>query len=262
MAEASWSNSPSSAKHHRGEASGKEPLVVDDDVSVPGQKQDYTVPLMVDIHLKEKLNVVCTSNPDEADKRIRDMRRRLGGMVSRSIGIDVEYTREDEPPQMAAVMQLCMEDLVLVYHITAATKWPKELRPLLQVKKLYTFVGFSIGGDKEKLKLSGLEINPDKYVDMQRKWRVPNNGKKWQSLAEFAASLIHPSYKEMKEKINKKLDHKRWEDSSLPNNLIEYAAKDAYVTYEAWKKIETVKEGLEQWQEAEDHWDDAYYWGY
>ena len=47
---------------------------------------------------------------------------------------------------------------------------------------------------KEKLKLSGLEINPDKYIDMQRKWRVPNNGKKWQSLAEFAASLIHPSY--------------------------------------------------------------------
>ncbi|KAM3334487.1 hypothetical protein ACQJBY_029109 [Aegilops geniculata] len=263
MAEASWSNSPPSAKHHLGEASGKEPLVVDDDVPIPGQKQDYTVPLMVDIHLKkEKLDVVCTSNPDEADKRIRDIRRRLGGMLSRSIGVDVEYTREVEPPQMAAVLQLCVEDLILVYHITATTKWPKELRPLLQEKKLYTFVGFSIGGDKEKLKLPGLEINPDKYVDMHRKWRVPNNGKKWQSLAEFAASLIHPSHKEMKQKINKKLDHKLWGDSPLPNNLIEYAAKDAYVTYEAWKKIETIKEGLKQWQEAEDHWDDPYYWGY
>ena len=110
--------------------------------------------------------------------------------------------------------------------------------------------------------MSGLEINPDKYVDMQRKWRVPKNGKKWQALAEFAASLIHPSYKEMKKKINKELDHKLWGDSPLPNNLIKYAAKDAYVTYEAWKKIEIVKEGLEYWQEAEDHWDDPYYWGY
>ncbi|XBI78505.1 hypothetical protein VPH35_088186 [Triticum aestivum] len=229
MAEASWSNSPPSVKHHHGEASGKEPLVVDDDVPVPGQKQDYTVLLKVDIHLKEKLDVVCTSNPDEADKRIREIRRRLGGMLSRSIGINVE---------------------------------PKELRPLLQEKKLYTFVGFSIGGDKEKLKLSGLEINPNKFVDMQRKWRVPNNGKKWQSLDEFAASLIHPSYKEMNHKINKKSDHKLWGDSPLPNNLIEYAAKDAYVTYEAWKKIETIKEGLKQWQEVEDHWDDPYYWGY
>ncbi|XBI75344.1 hypothetical protein VPH35_068723 [Triticum aestivum] len=229
MAEASWSNSPPSAKHHHGEASGKEPLVVDDDVPVPGQKRDYTVPLKVDIHLKEPLDVVCTSNPDEADKMIRKMRRRLGGMLTRNIGVDVE---------------------------------PKELRPLLQEKKLYTFVGFSIGGDKEKLKLSGLEINPDKYVDLQCKWRVPNNGKKWQSLAEFAGSLIHPSYKEMKQKIDRKSDHLLWGDSPLPNKLIEYAAKDAYVTYEAWKKIEITKEGLELWQEVEDHWDDPYYWGY
>ena len=125
MAEESWSNSPPSSKHHRGEASGKEPLVVDDDVPVPGQKRDYTVPLKVDIHLKEPLDVVCTSNPDEADKRIREMRMRLGGMHSRfrSIGVDVEYTREDQPPQIAAVLHLWVEDLVLVHHITAATKW-------------------------------------------------------------------------------------------------------------------------------------------
>ena len=82
------------------------------------------MPLMVDIHLKkEKLDVVCTRNLDEADKRIREIRRRLGSMLSRSIAVDVEYTREDEPPQKAAVLQLCVEDLVLVYHITAATKW-------------------------------------------------------------------------------------------------------------------------------------------
>ncbi|VAH71424.1 unnamed protein product [Triticum turgidum subsp. durum] len=193
---------------------------------------------------------------------IRKMRRRLGGMLSRNISVHVKYTREDKPPQIAAILQLCVEDLVLVYHITAATKWPKELRPLLQEKKLYTFVGFCIGGDKEKLKLSGLEINPDKYVDLQRKWRVPNNGKKWQSLAEFAANLIDPSYSKMKQKIDMIWDHLLWGDSPLPNKLIEFAAKDAYVTFEAWKKTEITKEGFELWQEAEDHWDDPYYWGY
>ncbi|XBJ07280.1 hypothetical protein VPH35_012833 [Triticum aestivum] len=242
MAEASWSNSPPSAKHNRGEASGKEPMVDDNDVPVPGQKLDYTVALKVDTHLKEPLDVICTSNPDEASKRIREIRKRLGGMLPRSIGVDVEYTSEDEPPQMAAVL-------------------PKELRPLLQEKELYTFVGFCIGGDKEKLKLSGLEINPDKFVDMQRQWRVPNNGKRWQSLAEFAASLIHPSYKKMKQKINNEQDHKLWGISPLAKHLIEYAAKDAYVTYEAWKKIETTREGFKQWREAEEHWDDPYYWG-
>ena len=81
------------------------------------------MPLKVDIQLKELLDVVCTSNPDEADKMIRKMRRRLGSMLPRNIDVDVEYTREDKPPQIAAVLQLCVGDLVLVYHITAATKW-------------------------------------------------------------------------------------------------------------------------------------------
>ncbi|XBJ19641.1 hypothetical protein VPH35_010592 [Triticum aestivum] len=252
MAEASWSNSPPSAKHHRGEASSKEPLVVDDDVPVPGQKQDYTVPLKVDIHLKEKLDVICTSNLDEADKRIREIG---GGSAACFPGRSALMSSIPGNTNLRKWLQFYS-------YAWRISSWPKELRPLLREKKLYTFVGFSIGGDKEKLKLSGLEINPDKFVDMQRKWRVPNNGKKWQSLAEFAASLIHPSYKEMKQKINKKLDHKLWGYSPLLNNLIEYAAKDAYVTYEAWKKIKTIKEGLKQWQEAEDHWDDPYYWGY
>ena len=49
--------------------------------------------------------------------------KRVCGLYPHYIGIDVEYTREDEPPQMAAVLQLCVEDLILVYHITAATEW-------------------------------------------------------------------------------------------------------------------------------------------
>ena len=127
---------------------------------------------------------------------------------------------------------------------------------------MFTFAGFSIKNDRDKLKLSGLEINPNKHIDIQRNWRVPYNGKPYDSLADVAASVIHPFYSKMKKKFDKKADHKLWGDSPLPNNLIEYTAKDAYVTYEAWKKIEITKEGLELWQEAEDHWDDPYYWGY
>ena len=104
--------------------------------------------------------------------------------------------------------------------------------------------------------MSGLEINPDKFVDMQRKWRVPNNGKKWQSLAEFAASLIHPSYKEMKQKIDKKMDHKLWGISPLPNNLIEYAGVDAYAAYKSWNMIDYITDG---WEFAKEREADNYY---
>ena len=111
-----------SAKRPRGETSDQTTEV--DDVQVPGQKLDYTRYLKeVDIHGKEKLDVVCTSNPDKADKMISMIMKRVCGLYPQYIGVDVEYTREDEPPQMAAVLQLCVEELCLVYHITAATKW-------------------------------------------------------------------------------------------------------------------------------------------
>lgn len=111
------------------------------------------------------------------------------------------------------------------------------------------------------LKKSGLVINPDKYIDLQRKWRVPFKGKRFQSLADVAGSVIHPFYKKMKDKINKQEDHNLWGISPLPEYLIKYAVIDVYATYESWKKIETIRLGLEDAKEAEEHGDDPYYWG-
>ncbi|XBJ16769.1 hypothetical protein VPH35_008324 [Triticum aestivum] len=54
---------------------------------------------------------------------------------------------------------------------------PKRLNDFLQEEKMYTFVGFSIGGDKRMLEKSGLEINPNNFIDMQRKWKDPKTKK-------------------------------------------------------------------------------------
>ena len=123
---------------------------------------------------------------------------------------------------------------------------PKGLHPLLKEEKLYTFAGFSIEGDKQKLQASGLEINPNKYINILRKWRVPYMGRKrFHSLADVAGSVIDPFYKNMKKKIDREVDHKLWGISPLPDYLIEYATIDAYTTYESWKRIENIREGLE-----------------
>ncbi|KAF6991929.1 hypothetical protein CFC21_008977 [Triticum aestivum] len=248
-----------SAKRPRGETSDQSTEV--DNVQVPGQKHGYKVHLKeVGIHDKEKLDVVCTSNPDEADKMISRILKRACGSYPQFINVDVEYTRDDKPLQRAPVLQLCVEELCLVYHITAGTKWPKSLRPFLKEDRFYTFVGFSIEGDKEMLRSSGLEINPDKYIDIQRKWRVPFKGRKrYHSLADVSGSVIHPFYKQMKDKIDRVEDHKLWGISPLLNYLIEYAAIDAYATYESWKRIENIREGLESAKEAEKNYDDPYY---
>ena len=128
---------------------------------------------------------------------------------------------------------------------------------MLQHEKLFTFAGFSIESDKEKLKLSGLEINPNKFIDIQRKWRVPYTGKEYDSLTDVAASVIHPFYKGMKKNINTQEDYKLWGTSPLPDNLIEYAGVDAYATYKSWFIIDYITDGSEYAKEREaDHYYD------
>ncbi|KAE8808837.1 hypothetical protein D1007_14583 [Hordeum vulgare] len=147
------------------EVSSEQAAQLEDDV-VHAEKHDYTkVSNEVEAHGKEQLYVVCTSNPKEADEMIKKTRMKLGGMFDRIIGVDVECTREDESNQRAAVLQLCLEEMVLVFHITVATKMPDWLDGFLK-EKMYTFVGFDITKYKPMLKNSGLEINPENFIDM------------------------------------------------------------------------------------------------
>ncbi|KAI4975964.1 hypothetical protein ZWY2020_049571 [Hordeum vulgare] len=121
--------------------------------------------------------------------------------------------------------------------------WPDWLDGFLK-EKMYTFVGFHITRDQEMLKKSGLEINPGKFVDKQKKWRHPYTHKPYDSLADVAGILIHPFYKHMKQKINRKEDHKLWGIAPLPDYLIQYAVIDAYATYKAWTIINLVMKGF------------------
>ncbi|VAH75850.1 unnamed protein product [Triticum turgidum subsp. durum] len=113
-----------SAKHHHAETSNKSRNLVD--IHVPGEKREYTTTLKgVKLHGNETLEIVCTSIPEKADEVISRIWRKLGGKSPncRIVGVGVHYTNKDEPPQMAAVLQFCIDDLCLVYHIAAATKW-------------------------------------------------------------------------------------------------------------------------------------------
>ncbi|XBJ16175.1 hypothetical protein VPH35_007867 [Triticum aestivum] len=243
-----------SAKRHHGDTSNKSSNLID--VHVPGEKHEYTGMLKgVELHGKETLEIVCTSEPDKADQMMRRLRMKGGGLYPSFIGVDVEYTDEEKPPQMAAVLQLCIEELCLVYHIAAATKWPKRLKDFLQEEKLYTFVGFSIGGDKRMLGESGLEINPNNFIDMQRKWKDPKTKKCYDSLADVAGGVIHPFYGGMKKKMHRE-DHKLWGTSPLPDNLITYVGIDVYATYKSWKTIDNIVTG---WDISEEQEADPYY---
>ena len=128
---------------------------------------------------------------------------------------------------------------------------------MLTQERLFTFAGFSIESDKEKMKMSGLPtINPNKYIDIQRIWRVPYTRKEYDSLTDVAASVIHSFYKGMKKNIDTQEDHKLWGISPLPDNLIEYAEVDVYVAYKSWNMIDNITNG---WEIAKAREDDHYY---
>ncbi|XBI11216.1 hypothetical protein VPH35_138315 [Triticum aestivum] len=228
-----------SAKRHHGETSDKSYNL--DDVHVPGEKRAYTKMLTwVELHGKETLEIVCTSEPDKADEMISKLWRKAVGLRCKIVGLG-----------------LCVEELCLVYHIAAATKWPKRLNEMLKHERLFTFAGFSIESDKEKMMMSGLPtINPNKYIDIQRFWRVPYTGKEYDSLIDVEASVIHPFYKGMKKNIDTLEDHKLWGISPLPDNLIEYAGVDAYAAYKSWNMIDNITNG---WEIAKAREDDHYY---
>ncbi|XP_073358004.1 uncharacterized protein [Aegilops tauschii subsp. strangulata] len=198
-----------STKCHHGETSDQSNNP--DDVHVPGKMHAYTKTLTgVELHGKETPEIVCTSEPDKANEMMSRLRMKGGGLYPSFIGVDVE---------------------------------PKRLKVFLQEGKLYTFAGFSIEGDKRMLNKSGLEINPNNFIDMQRKWKVPPTRKLYESLADVAASVIHPFYKGTKKNIDTQEDHKLWGISPLPDNLIEYAGVDAYAMYKSWTLIDNITNG-------------------
>ncbi|XBJ01275.1 hypothetical protein VPH35_020951 [Triticum aestivum] len=184
-----------------------------EDAPLYKQRRRYTRELHdIDLHGNHKLHVICTSKGEDVDKMLSMLRRKLGGMPVKLVGVDVE---------------------------------PMELDKFLMNGE-YTFVGFAIEGDKSKLKLSGLGINSDNYIDIQVEWTDPYNKKKFNSSADVAGRMIDIHYHDMKKKINRKEDHTLWGFCLLPEKLIKYAAIDAFATYESWRVIYDVIMGLDR----------------
>ena len=69
------------------------------------------------------------------------------------------------------------------------------------------------------------------------------------SMAHMAVALIDDSYADMNTSFPKS-QHKLWEKGPLDPINIEYAAKDAYVSYELYRKIWVVNYGQRHLEEG------------
>ncbi|KAE8793559.1 F-box/FBD/LRR-repeat protein [Hordeum vulgare] len=113
------------------------------------------------------------------------------------VGVDVEYTYEAAYKQQAALIQLSVGKTqpVLLFQLSATQQRCTVFDNFL-LDPRYTFAGFSIDQDIEKLHRVDLHIAH--FVDIQKEWRVPRSTKHMDSLGDVSSMLIDDYYMSMK----------------------------------------------------------------
>ena len=136
---------------------------------------------------------------------------------------------------IAAVCNICS---ILICFCCRSDKHCPELMEFL--RSGITFASVDIRNDKLKMRHSfGIEIPAGCLVDLQTIFMLRHDRT---LMAHMTVALIDESYGDMKTSFPKS-QHRLWEKGPLDDINIEYAAKDAYVSYELYRKIRVVNYG-------------------
>ena len=136
---------------------------------------------------------------------------------------------------IAAVCNICS---ILICFCCRSDKHCPELMDFL--RSGITLASVDIRNDKLKMRHNfGIEIPADCLIDPQEEFRLRHERT---LMAHMTVALINEEYADMKTKFPKS-QHRLWEKTPLDRINIEYAAKDAYVSYELYRKIRVVNYG-------------------
>uniref|UniRef100_A0A8I6WNG8 3'-5' exonuclease domain-containing protein n=1 Tax=Hordeum vulgare subsp. vulgare TaxID=112509 RepID=A0A8I6WNG8_HORVV len=195
-------------------------------------------------HGTTKLRVVYTNLSREVPFFLQQLKERWFDHAEdheKFFGLDLEYTSDQSG---VAVIQICFAGHVLIFQWVRSDKHCPELMEFL--RSGITFASVDIRNDKLKMRHSfGIEIPAGCLVDLQTIFRLRHDRT---SMAHMAVALIDESYGDMKTSFPK-CQHKLWEKGPLDDINIEYAAKDAYVSYELYRKIRVVNYGQRHLEE-------------
>ena len=151
-------------------------------------------------------------------------------------GLDVEYTTvlgrekdlKDEERKKPAVIQVCVHELCLVYHICHFDVECLDFKNFLE-SNLVKFVTVDFTNDKEVLGWIGLVVgNP---YDLQSNGLVSS---RQPSMLTLAGAMVHPSYGKL-EKPPYTFHRHAWQQNVLDIDHIHYAAMDGYLCFNIYK---------------------------
>ena len=161
-------------------------------------------------------------------------------------GLDVEYTTvlgrekdlKDEERKKPAVIQVCVHNVCLVYHICHADVECQDFKNFLKGKRV-KFVTLDFKNDKEVLCQIGLVVGQP--YNLQKAILVSSSQP---SMLTLAAAMIDPTYAKLKKPHHE--FHHAWESKTLDEDHILYAAMDAYLClniYKGWMKKQSPVSG-------------------
>ena len=152
-------------------------------------------------------------------------------------GLDVEYTTvvgrekdlKDEERKKPVVIQVCVHNVCLVYHICHADVECQYFKNFLEDKTV-KFVTVDFKNDKEVLGRIGLIVgNP---FDLQKNRLLLSSVQP--SVLTLAGAMVHPSYGKL-EKPPYMFHRHAWQRNVLDIDHIQYAAMDGYLCFNIYK---------------------------
>ena len=108
--------------------------------------------------------------------------------------------------------------------------------------KVITFASVDTRGDNILLAHAWIRIPNKHHVDIQKQFYIKGGGER-DSMGDLAVAIIDPPNKNMKKSFPRD-KHQYWEWKPLSPLHLEYAAKDRYVSYELYRRILIIKDGL------------------
>ncbi|XP_071683710.1 3'-5' exonuclease-like [Lolium perenne] len=195
------------------------------------------------VHGGKEIDVVYTNEEETMSKYLKMYAQWYAEEEeNKFVGLDLEYTREDpnhEEDNYLAVAQLCMRNHVLVCHFSWTNGECPALRSFLQDQGI-VFCSVDKTADFIKLYYEKIIIPRENWIDIQEIVNVKGLNERGKlmrdGMASLATSIIDESYSQMKSKFPPER-HNYWEEQPLSNLNLEYAAKDAYVSYQLYVKI-------------------------
>nr|AFK44726.1 unknown [Lotus japonicus] len=184
------------------------------------------------------IQTLFTSDPSHVDSWLSETTRHRNNKLPFIVGLDIEWRPNTQAfkNNPVALLQLCVDHRCLVFQIIHAPSIPDSLSSFLSNPQ-HTFVGVGIQGDVDKL-LKDRSFTVANAVDL-RTLAAEVYGDP--EMMKAGLKALTQRVLGMNVEKPKKISTSKWDDRYLSVEQVQYAAIDAFVSFEIERCIYSIR---------------------